>query len=85
MDIGAANFSVAWQTAGFDSGAPVVTGNVVWAVDTDNASLLGFNFSTGVQMFWFSLGAVDHFITPAAAPGNLFVAAGDQLIAYSLT
>lgn len=85
VDVGAANFSVAWQTAGFDSGAPVVTGNVVWVVDTDNASLRGFNFSTGAQMFWFSLGAVDHFITPAAAPGNLFVAAGDQLIAYSLT
>ena len=85
VNVAAASFSVAWKTAaGFDSGAPIVTGNVVWAVDTDNASLMGFNFSTGAQIFWFSLGSADHFITPAAAPGNLFVAAGDQLKALAL-
>jgi len=84
VDVGASTTSVAWQTAGFDAGAPVVTGNIVWAVDTSAANLLGFNLSTGQQVFSFSLGSVDHFITPAAAPDSLFVAGGSQVYAFSL-
>jgi hypothetical protein len=36
-------------------------------------------------MFSLPLGSVDHFITPAAAPGAVFVAAGDELYAFTLT
>jgi len=62
-----------------------VTGNVVWSVDISNAALLGFNISNGQQLFSFSLGAADHFISPAAGPGALYVAGGGQLYAFSLT
>lgn len=81
----ATNFSIAWTTANFDAGSPIVTGDVVWAANISTGELMGFNFSTGQPMFSFPLGSVDHFITPAAAPGALFVAAGDELYAFTLT
>jgi len=86
LNMGADSFSIAWQasTSNFDSGSPIVTGDLVWAVNINDADLLGFNLSNGVQAYSFPLAAVDHFISPAAAPGNLFVAGGDELYAFAL-
>jgi outer membrane protein assembly factor BamB len=81
---GASNFSVSWQSSSFDSGSPIVTGNVVWTVDISSASLLGFNLTTGSPLYSFSLGSVVHFCSPAAAPGSLVVAAGAQLYSFGL-
>jgi len=78
------SFSVAWKASGFDSGSPIVTGDIVWAVNISTAHLIGFNLSTGALVYSFALGAVDHFITPGAAPGMLYVGAGEQLYAYTL-
>ncbi|MCI4348121.1 MAG: PQQ-binding-like beta-propeller repeat protein [Thermoplasmata archaeon] len=76
--------SVVWQTTSFTTGSPIVTGDVVWVTNTSTGDLLGYNFSTGQEVFSFSLGMVNHFITPAAAPGVLFVAAGNQLYSFGL-
>jgi hypothetical protein len=84
VNVGTSAFSVVWQTASFFAGSPIVTGDVVWDVDVSNATLLGFNLSTGQLIFSFPLGTADHFITPAAAPGSLFVAGGNQLFAFAL-
>lgn len=84
VNVTTSNFSVAWQTSGFNSGSPIVTGDVVWAVNVSAGDLLGFNLSTGQELFAFPLGSVDHFISPAAAPGSLFVAAGNQLFGFTL-
>jgi outer membrane protein assembly factor BamB len=83
-NVGASTISVTWQTSSFDAGSPIVTGNIVWAVNISTADLLGFDLSTGAAVFSFSLGAVDHFISPTAAAGSLFVAGGDQLYAFAL-
>ena len=82
--VGESNFSIAWATSDFDSGSPIVTGDIVWAVNISTADLLGFNLSTGEPVYSFSLGSADHFITPGAAPGMLLVGAGDQLYAFAL-
>jgi hypothetical protein len=84
VDVGASNFSVAWKTSGFDAGSPIVTGDVVWAVNISTGDLLGFNLSTGAPVYSFALGSVDHFITPGAAPGILLVGAGSQLYSFGL-
>jgi outer membrane protein assembly factor BamB len=83
--VGASSLSVAWRTAGFDAGSPIVTGNIVWAVNISTGELLGFNISTGHLVFSFPMGTVDHFISPSAAPGRLFVGAGSQLYSFTLT
>jgi len=82
---GPSNLTVAWQTSGFDAGSPIVTGNVVWSVDISSAKLLGFNITTGAPLYSFSLGSVDHFISPSAGPGSVYVAGDDQLYAFALT
>ncbi|MCI4353317.1 MAG: PQQ-binding-like beta-propeller repeat protein [Thermoplasmata archaeon] len=82
--VGPSTFSVTWQTASFATGSPIVTGDIVWVTNTSTGDLLGFNFSTGQEVFSFSLGTVDHFVTPAASPGRLFVAAGTQLFSFAL-
>lgn len=82
--VGASNFSVAWHTPSFDSGSPIVTGGVVWAVNTSTADLLGFNLTTGQEQFSFPLGSVENFISAAAAPGSVFVAGGSQLFAFNI-
>jgi outer membrane protein assembly factor BamB len=85
LRMGSSSFSLNWQTTGFEAGPPIVTGNLVWSVDTSGAKLLGFNLSTGHQVYSFPLGSADRFVTPVAAPGSLFVAGGDQLFGYTLT
>jgi hypothetical protein len=82
--VSGSTLSVVWQTPAFDAGSPIVTGNVVWAVDISSAKLLGFNLSSGQQRFSFSLGSVDHFISPAAGPDALYVAGGSELYAFAL-
>ena len=82
--VGASTLSVIWHTSDFFAGSPIVTGGIVWSVSIYAAELLGFNVSTGQQVYSYSLGSADHFISPAAAPGSLFVGAGDELYGFSL-
>ena len=82
--VGASNFSIAWRSAEFDAGSPVVTGNVVWTVSIYTSDLLGLNLTTGAQVYSFPLGSVDHFISPGVAPGSLFVGAGNQLYSFAV-
>ncbi|HYA70646.1 MAG TPA: PQQ-binding-like beta-propeller repeat protein [Thermoplasmata archaeon] len=83
--VSGSELSVVWQTTAFDAGSPIVTGNVVWAVDINRGTLLGFNISSGDQEFSFSLGSVEHFISPAAGPTSVYVAGGNQLYAFALS
>jgi outer membrane protein assembly factor BamB len=82
---GASSFSVAWHTSPFDAGAPIITGSVAWVVDISNAHLLGFNLTTGQPVDSFALGSVDPFLSPAASPGSVYVAGGNELYAFSLS
>jgi len=84
LAVGATNFTPMWQALGFFSGSPIVTGNVVWAVNVTSAVLVGFNLTTGAPVFSFPLGSVDHFISPGVAPGMLLVGAGNQLYSFAL-
>ena len=84
LTAGTGSFSIDWRTSAFDAGSPIVTGNVTWVVDIDTAQLLGFNLTTGELRFSFPLGSTEHFETPAASPGNLFVGVGNALDAFAL-
>jgi outer membrane protein assembly factor BamB len=81
---GASNLTVDWTSTSFTSCSPVVTGNIVWSVDTDTAKLYGLYASNGTIAFSFALGSSDHFITPTPIPGGLVIAGGDELYALSL-
>jgi outer membrane protein assembly factor BamB len=80
---GTSNLSVAWHSGRFDAGSPIVTGNLVWTVNLSTSDLVGLDLYSGKVVFTFALGSVDHFISPAAAPGWIYVGAGTQLLAFA--
>jgi outer membrane protein assembly factor BamB len=73
-----------WQGPALDSGAPVVAGDTVWAVDLTHATLLAYDAANGRVLQTLPLGAVEHFETPTLAPGRILVGAGDRILAFRL-
>jgi len=72
------------QISSFNAGPPIVTGGVVWTVDSNSGTLYGLSVSTGHQAYAFSLGSVEHFTGPAAGGGRLFVAATNVVESFAL-
>jgi outer membrane protein assembly factor BamB len=71
------SFSIAWTSStGFHPGPPIVSGGVVWAVDTNSGTLYGFDATTGQFRFSASVGSQTHFSSPAAGQGRIFLADG---------
>jgi len=79
----AATFSVAWRGPRFWAEPPIVAGGLVWTVDRDSNELFGLDAKTGSTEFRQSLGSENHFTTPTAADGRIFVAAGASIVAVS--
>jgi len=85
LAVGATNFTETWQSANFDAGSPIVTGNVVWVVNISTADLLGLSLASGALLFAFPLGSVDHFVSATATPDRVLVAGGSELYSFSLS
>jgi outer membrane protein assembly factor BamB len=75
-------FGVAWR-AGSSAGPPIVSGGVVWMIDTDTAVLNAFAPATGQLIVTAPLGSVTHFATPAAGGGRLFAPADTRVVAFA--
>jgi outer membrane protein assembly factor BamB len=80
LTIAGGSFTVAWRSAAYWAGAPIIAGGVVWVIDTSRATLNAYDPQTGSQRFSQPLGAVTHFATPAADAGRLFVPAQRTII-----
>jgi outer membrane protein assembly factor BamB len=78
-----ASFSSAWRSGNFWAEPPIVAGGLVWTIGRAAAALYAFDATTGQERFRQSLGSADHFTTPAAADGKIFVAAGSTIVAFS--
>ncbi len=70
------SFSIGWSSQTFHPGPPIVSGGVVWAVDTNTNTLYGFDATTGAFRFSTSVGSQTHFSTPAAGQNRIFLADG---------
>jgi hypothetical protein len=79
------SFQVLWRSPGFPSGPPIVTGNLVWALDTSSGTLHGYDTKTGTSLFSLSTGQVTKFTTPATGDGRLFVATGSRVFAFQIS
>lgn len=79
------SFSSVWSTDSFMAGAPIVSGNAVWTIDTDNGTIFALDPVSGSTLFNYHLGSVVHFETPSSADGMIFAAANDQIIAISIS
>jgi outer membrane protein assembly factor BamB len=78
-------FTVAWQGPAVSySGPPILAGGVVWTIDPAG-TLYGLDPTSGATRYTIGITSANHFATPAAAAGRLFVPAGQVIRAYSLT
>ena len=69
------SFRVAWRSTA--SGSPIVAGGAVWV--EHSGTLVALDPGTGNRLYELPTGPEQHFSTPAAIPGLLFVAAGRSL------
>jgi hypothetical protein len=87
---GAASFAALWKGPGDAAGPPIVSAGLVWVVATHGSNpgtkLYGLDPATGVPRYTETLpsAAVDHFASPSAAGGRLFVASGSSVTAYQI-
>ena len=87
----ARTFTALWQGPSDAFGPPIVSAGLVWTVATGafkggGTTLYGLEPSTGNPRFTETLPSpvMDHFASPSAAGGRLFVASGSTVTAYQV-
>jgi outer membrane protein assembly factor BamB len=67
------------------SGPPIFAGGLVWSTGWRATNILyGLDPATGAVRFQQNMGSFDHFATPSAGGGRLFVAAGSKVSALTI-
>lgn len=84
VSVSGSSFSVVWKGPSFPAGPPIVTGNVVWCLDTSSGTLHGYDVQTGHEAFSFNTGGVTRFTTLTYAYGELFVGADNSIYSFGL-
>lgn len=71
-----------WQVDSGAVGPPIFAGGLVWtagaSADGSNGGLYGLNPTTGATTFYADLNGFEHFATPSAGGGLLFIANNDS-------
>jgi outer membrane protein assembly factor BamB len=90
-DQAARTFKALWQGPADAVGPPIVSAGLVWSVATGGSKgggtkLYGLDPASGVPRYTETLprGVVDHFASPSAAGGRLFLATGSSVTAYQI-
>jgi outer membrane protein assembly factor BamB len=73
-----------WQVNSAINGPPIVAGGLVWATDWNHATLYGLGPQTGQVVVRQSTPSMEHFTTPSASDGKLFLATGNTVEAYTI-
>jgi outer membrane protein assembly factor BamB len=75
--------SVAWHGPGDANGPPIVAGGYVWVTAYGTGKLYALNPADGAVVSWWATPAMDHFASPSAGGGRVFLGAGTQLLAFN--
>jgi outer membrane protein assembly factor BamB len=85
-------FTPLWQGPSDAVGPPIVSAGLVWTIATGRFSgggttLYGLDPATGIPRYTETLPSpvIDHFASPSAAGGRLFVATGCSVTAYQVS
>ncbi len=85
-------FTPLWQGPEDAVGPPIVSAGLVWTIATGGfsgkgAKLYGLDPATGIPSYTETLPSptIDHFASPSAAGGRLFVATGCSVTAYQVS
>ncbi len=70
------------------TGPPMIAGGLVWVTNHSSGTLYGLDPTSGTTRSQFPIpengSNVNHFASPSAGGGRLFVASGDQVTAYTI-
>jgi polyvinyl alcohol dehydrogenase (cytochrome) len=70
------------------TGPPMIAGGLVWVTNHSSGTLYGLDPTSGTMRNHFQIpengSNVNHFASPSAGGGRLFVASGDQVTAYTV-
>jgi hypothetical protein len=78
------SFSVRWRRSTQNPGAPVLAFGAVWAIETGTGRLLALDPRDGHQLYAYSGGSADHFVTPAVSGSRIYAALGRRLVALGV-
>ncbi|MDQ6748669.1 MAG: PQQ-binding-like beta-propeller repeat protein [Candidatus Dormibacteraeota bacterium] len=86
LNIDAANhrFASRWTGPADANGPPIIAGGLVWVTATGSSKLYGLDPLTGAVKVTQTTPGMEHFVTPAATDGRLFLATGSTLNAYTI-
>ena len=86
LNIDSANhrFTARWTGPSDANGPPIISGGLVWVTATGSSKLYGLDPLTGAVKVTQTTPAMEHFVTPAASDGRLFLATGTTLSAYTI-
>ena len=73
--------TVVWRGPRSATGPPIVVAGAVWLTDPASGTLYALDPANGQVRFQRQLGAMQHFVTPAAAGTEILMAAGGKVIA----
>jgi outer membrane protein assembly factor BamB len=80
---GQPRFSVAWRVPSLTTGPAIVAGGTLWALDHNTGDAVALDLTTGAVRSRVHVGSANHFATPGSGGGQLYVAAGGQLVALA--
>jgi hypothetical protein len=85
------SFTPLWQGPSEALGPPIVSAGLVWSLATPfqggtGTTLYGLDPATGTPTYTETLpsAVIDHFASPSAAGGRLFVSSGESVTAYQI-
>ncbi len=84
LDVAHARFSGLWHGPSDASGPPIVAAGLVWVSAPGDGLLYGLDPQSGAVRVRQGTPAMEHFSTPAASDGRLFLATGDTVEAYTV-
>jgi outer membrane protein assembly factor BamB len=80
---GQPGFAVAWGDSTLRAGPTIVAHGTAWAMDRDAGDLVGLDIATGAVRARVHVGRSNDFAVPGSGGGQIFVAAGGQLVALA--
>jgi hypothetical protein len=77
-------FTKRWSGPDGATSPPIVAGGLVWVVSVGSNTLYGLNLTTGSVAFSAPLSGPEHFTSPSAGGGRLFVGDGNVVDAFQI-
>jgi polyvinyl alcohol dehydrogenase (cytochrome) len=72
-----------WHFPSSVNGPPIESGGLIWATNWNGATLYGLSPQSGQPVVAQSTPSMEHFTTPSASDGKLFLATGNTVEAYT--